>query len=421
MNRSRKSAVLFLAISGLVLSSGSVFAGPATQPSTTQPVALAPAATQPASAAALLNDINSAYANLASARFDGTITGQFDVRGQVQTHDATFSSTFAAPNKFRHETKDDVLVGSTGSTVYSYLGARDQYQSADAPKSRAASADWPSAMMKILNDQNPAMVLALSTSAAAELKAISKNMTLEPPTVIDGISYPTLRFDVGTDHEIVTMLVDPSTHLLRSVSTDYRKPMEKAGAIHVKQALVTVDYATAGSTPVNGNDFAWTPPTGAALVTTVAMEMADDSPDAVKDLVGKPAPDFTLKGLDDKAVKLSDLKGSVVIVDFWATWCGPCVASLPHLDELYKQESPNGLKVFAVNLQEDKQTVQAFVEKKKWSLPVLLDTEGSVAQKYKANAIPETVVIGKDGNVAQVFVGSGHEEEIKALVAKAMK
>ncbi len=136
---------------------------------------------------------------------------------------------------------------------------------------------------------------------------------------------------------------------------------------------------------------------------------------------GTPAPDFTLKQLDDHDVKLSSLKGNVVVLDFWATWCGPCVASLPKLNELNQQESPHGLKVIAVNLQEDKDTVQAFVSKKNWTLPVVLDTDGAVATLYKADAIPQTVVIGKDGTIKKVFVGGGNEEAITALVHSEMK
>jgi thiol-disulfide isomerase/thioredoxin len=94
----------------------------------------------------------------------------------------------------------------------------------------------------------------------------------------------------------------------------------------------------------------------------------------------EPAPAFKLQTLDGKSVELSDFKGKVVILDFWATWCGPCVASLPHLNDLYKELSGQGLKVIAMNLQQDADTVKAFVEKKKWTLPVALDTDGAVAQ-----------------------------------------
>ncbi len=140
-------------------------------------------------------------------------------------------------------------------------------------------------------------------------------------------------------------------------------------------------------------------------------------------LVGKPAPDFKLEGLDGKEVHLADLKGSVVVLDFWATWCGPCVQSMPHLDELYKAESPKGLKVFAVNQEEDKDTVQGFLKSRNLTVPALLDKDGQVGQAYEANAIPQTVIVGKDGKVRKVFIGYGMDtgDQIRKEVEAAMK
>ena len=139
-------------------------------------------------------------------------------------------------------------------------------------------------------------------------------------------------------------------------------------------------------------------------------------------LEGKAAPDFKLTGLDDKQVSLADLKGSVAVVDFWATWCPPCRASLPHLDETYQKFKGDGLKVYAINVGEEKQQVQAFVEKTKLAVPVLLDSDSSVLQKYQGSGIPETVVIGKDGRIRKVLVGfgEGSEDQIVAAVKAAM-
>jgi thiol-disulfide isomerase/thioredoxin len=113
-----------------------------------------------------------------------------------------------------------------------------------------------------------------------------------------------------------------------------------------------------------------------------------------------------------------------VVLDMWATWCPPCRASLPHLDKLYQSVKDKGVNVFAVNLQEEQEDVEKFVKTTKLTVPVLLDKDGAVAQSYKASAIPQTVVIGKDGKVTKVFVGFGGEEtakEMKEAVEKAMK
>src|SRR5688572_27978714 len=114
-------------------------------------------------------------------------------------------------------------------------------------------------------------------------------------------------------------------------------------------------------------------------------------------LEGKAAPDFKLTSLDGKPVSMADLKDSVVVLDFWATWCGPCRMSLPELQKVHEAGKGDGLRVFAVNLREDEDDVKDFVKETKLSVPVLMDTDGKVAEKYLVQPIPQTVVIGKDG------------------------
>ena len=126
--------------------------------------------------------------------------------------------------------------------------------------------------------------------------------------------------------------------------------------------------------------------------------------------VGKPAPDFTLTSIDGKSVSLQDLRGKIVILDFWATWCGPCRKGLPVLMEIAKSRANDGVVLWAVDLDEPKEKVAEFLKKKGWDLPVLLDSKGKVSQKYGVGGIPHTVVIDPKGVVHSVEIGFGGKE-----------
>jgi thiol-disulfide isomerase/thioredoxin len=127
---------------------------------------------------------------------------------------------------------------------------------------------------------------------------------------------------------------------------------------------------------------------------------------------GKAAPDFSLTTIDGKPVKLSDMKGKVVVLDFWATWCPPCRKSLPHLQKVSadKALADKGLVVWAVNAREAKEKVQKYLDDNKLTFTVPMD-QGKTMTDYKVQGIPTTVIVGRDGNVKNVFIGFGEGSE----------
>lgn len=115
---------------------------------------------------------------------------------------------------------------------------------------------------------------------------------------------------------------------------------------------------------------------------------------------GALPPDFTLSTLDGKPVTLSQLRGKVVLVNFWATWCPPCRQEMPALVAAYKQFAGPNVAFVAVNLQENPVTVAAFAEQYGVTFPIALDAGGKVTEQYSIIPLPTSFFIGRDGKVA---------------------
>jgi thiol-disulfide isomerase/thioredoxin len=133
-------------------------------------------------------------------------------------------------------------------------------------------------------------------------------------------------------------------------------------------------------------------------------------------LEGKKAPDISLATLDGKHLKLSELKGKVVVVEFWASWCPTCRKSLPHLNALSqdKQRADKGLVALAVNAREEAKVVQKYLKENSYTFTVPMDRDGAAMKAYLIGAIPTALVIGSDGMIRSVFIGFvGQESERK--------
>jgi peroxiredoxin len=143
-------------------------------------------------------------------------------------------------------------------------------------------------------------------------------------------------------------------------------------------------------------------------------------------VVGAPASDFTLRDLDGRQVRLSDYTGKVVLLDFWATWCTPCAAELPHLEALYRARRDDGLVVLGVAMDGPESVAQVtpFARRYELSFPVLLDEETRVVNLYNPKRVaPMTVLIDRRGLVARVRNGynAGDEKLIAADVAQLLR
>ena len=124
-------------------------------------------------------------------------------------------------------------------------------------------------------------------------------------------------------------------------------------------------------------------------------------------LLGQPAPDFALRSMEGENVRLSEHTGEVVLINFWATWCGPCRQEMPQLDQIYGKYRRAGLVLFSVNLDEADNLAAAkeMAQTLRISYPVLFDARKDVARAYQAATMPLTVLIDREGVVRYVSEG----------------
>lgn len=136
-----------------------------------------------------------------------------------------------------------------------------------------------------------------------------------------------------------------------------------------------------------------------------------------------PAPAFSLKSLAGDSVSLADLKGQVVFIDFWATWCPPCRISLPAVERLHADYQGKPVRVLGVSVDEDIDALRAFVKKKGTAYPVLMDSDSAVASAYGADGIPHFVIVDRDGRLAGQWSGfaPGHSDDWRKTIDRLLQ
>jgi peroxiredoxin len=138
--------------------------------------------------------------------------------------------------------------------------------------------------------------------------------------------------------------------------------------------------------------------------------------------VGTEAPDFALRSAAGPNLRLSEHRGQVVMINFWATWCGPCRQEMPRLDEIFARYEPAGFTLLGVNIDEDSAQAQRLADELGVTFPLLFDDEQSVSRLYDVQAMPMTVMVDRAGNVRSVHYGyrpgveQRYLDEVRALL-----
>jgi len=164
-------------------------------------------------------------------------------------------------------------------------------------------------------------------------------------------------------------------------------------------------------------------------VTEAATTELDDMADEEKPVLERGAPppkvgnlaaNFTLQDLEGKVVSLSDFKGQPVIINFWATWCGPCEAEMPDIHQAYLKHKADGLVVLAVDMAEHPDTVRSFINYYELTFTILLDRGEDVGRHYGARALPTTYFVDPAGTIVHVYFGQMDEQAIEIGLGKIL-
>jgi peroxiredoxin len=152
-----------------------------------------------------------------------------------------------------------------------------------------------------------------------------------------------------------------------------------------------------------------------AAVVVAASAFAADT--------GGPAPAFTLTTLEGQPGALSQYKGQVVMVNFWATWCGPCQQEMPLLDQMYKKYKPAGFTLIGVNVDKEAPPVKELMARKPVSFPVLLDPANQVSKAYHVDEMPSSVIIDRKGEIRYIHRGykPGDENEYQDRIRQLIR
>lgn len=390
-----------------------------------------------AAALAAIERAKTAYASLRTYQDTCVIVNEAVAEGNAEpvTQEVRFTLKFAAPRSIALRSAFGEVY-CDGTTLWLVNTQLKEYIASAAPQRLD---------LEELTEQHP-QLQALGHAAANFItrgdrnpKLLSKrlrNVTSVTPEVRRGL--PGQRIEGTGDHPPfedvrIDLWMNDQSGLIEEAFTDLTAAYQRmiadmpafagddgdAGALGMEAPEYTRVGYTVRLEGIRVNEeipaeaFTYKPADGVQLVEEFSNPWERGQSDQ-QELVGKPAPDFGDEGLDGKPLKLSGLKGRVVLLDFWATWCGPCVQAIPHVQELSERFKDRPVTVIGVNQDHgNKAAVEKFVEKRALTFPQFMD-DGEVGRAYSVSGIPCSVLIDQEGLVQKVSVGfmPGQEDEL---------
>ena len=376
-----------------------------------------------------------------------------DKDGQDVGQDESYASqlAYAKPNRIAYTT-DNFAVQCDGRKLWLFVAALSQYTEADAP----ARLDLEKVLEELMSDDPPHPVLHVldrPDAQFAELFPMVREFTAVEKAEQEGRPGMRLaglldaaRTPLGLEGETVpfTLWFDAETRLLAQLRIDFTAALRKmllepepggdgeseqfdppGKPKKIDRAIVTINLRNVkADDALDDERFTYKPDKDVEKVKEFDWEQLYAMPDP-EELVGEPAPLFAGTALDEKPFSLEELRGRVVLLDFWATWCRPCVQAIPKIQKLAEKFAEKPVAIIGVN-QDAKgmdAKVKKFVADQKLTFRQFVDADGKLGRKYKVAAIPCTFLLDKKGTVQAVHVGGSPklDEELTEQIEKLLK
>jgi len=324
----------------------------------------------------------------------------------------TSSTAVVNPDKMRIELKGpmgEVTIVADGEYTWVYIPVLKQY----TKKAAISSPQALSESFGMGNITDPSIAIGDAKILGEESIEVDGNKYVCWVVEIKLKKMPQLEGAELTDG-VITVWID------KDLKIDWKMTMSvkmQGGPMPgpVEMKLERIKRALKLDVDLPDSLFRFTPPEGAKEMA----EVAGPHPMKTPNLAGKPAPEFRVKSLAGETFDSASLKGKVVLLDFWATWCGPCRKEMPMVEKIHQEFKDKGLVVLALNVGEERETVEKYLKTAKVTYPVALTTDSDVVSAFQVNALPTYVVIDPDGNIAAYQVGSAGEAALREALAKA--
>jgi len=363
---------------------------------------------------ALIQKVIDQIASAQTVSVDLAMNIELEIQGQIQKAQIQQAISVKRPNQLavRGQESDlafDVL--SDGKTLVTYVPALKKYSEEPAPKTLEEVIQNP----LLINDPLLLITMRIPMGNLSMQMFADNSYDLIMQNVLSSEDLGNVKLDGQTFHHLKfhqelfdweAWITTDAQPLLHRVSFDLAKLIDQHGGLSGQEVKFSTEQNYRNwkfNEAPNEETFAFIVPDDAEKTDDLFGGSAERE---LSPLLGKPAPTAELPLLDGSEFKLSSHLGKdVVILDFWATWCGPCVRVMPTLEEIANEYKARGVKLYSVNQREDAETISRFLAQQEINVTVALDSEGKVGDAFGVMNFPTMVIVDQQGVVQAVNVG----------------